>query len=228
MREHFLHALAELEGQIRDMGNRVSLAVRDALWSLERNEPIFARQIIANDNVIDELRYQIETNALSVITRQQPMARDLRVVSMFLELASELERIGDYAEGIAELVIRCIELPALDQPAQIKTMALKAQAMLRDALDALHERDPQAAERLEHSDDEIDGLYREVLAWTFATMRSQPDYVERAMYYLWIAHNLERIADRTINIGERTSFIATGIIDKHRLRKDEASSVKEE
>lgn len=211
MREHFFHDLAQLEAQIRDMGDVVCRSVRDALWALERNEPAFAQQVIVNDNDIDDRRYEIETAVLQVIARQQPLARDLRVVSSFLELASEIERIGDYAEGIAELAIRCATLAPLAMPPFINQMAECAQTMLRDALDALHSRDPQAANRLETADDQVDAIYREMLAWSFETMRTQPEHVERTTYYIWIAHNLERIADRTINIGERTAFIATGI-----------------
>jgi len=210
MRERYLHALAELEEQIRAMGSLVERAVHNAIWSLEHNEAGFAHDIIAKDQVIDECRYAIETAALDVIARQQPLARDLRVVSAILNLASELERIGDYAEGIAEIFLRCAALPPLALPAQIPAMALHAEAMLRDALDALHRRDPEAAARLEAADNTVDVLYIEVTAWAMQSMREAPQTLERAMYYLWIAHNLERIADRTVNIGERTSFIATG------------------
>ncbi|MBA3469160.1 MAG: phosphate signaling complex protein PhoU [Herpetosiphonaceae bacterium] len=212
MRERYLHALAELEGQIRDMGALVKRAVHNAIWSLEHNQPAFAHEIIAKDREIDMRRYAIETAALHVIARQQPLAGDLRVVSAILDLASELERIGDYAEGIAEIFLRCARQPPLALPPPISTMARHAEAMLNDALESLHNRDPEAATRLEAADTAVDVLYIEVTAWAMQSMRESPQTLERAMYYLWIAHNLERIADRTVNIGERTSFIATGVV----------------
>jgi phosphate transport system protein len=212
MRERYLHALAELEAQIREMGALVERAVHNAIWALEHNEPAFAHDIIAKDRAIDARRYAIETAALQVIARQQPLAGDLRVVSAILDLASELERIGDYAEGIAEIFLRCETLLPLALPAQISKMAGNAEAMLHDALEALHQRDPEAAVRLETADTTVDVLYIEVTAWAMQSMREAPQTLERAMYYLWIAHNLERIADRTVNIGERTTFIATGTL----------------
>ena len=213
MRERYLHALAELEAQIRDMGGLVKRAVHNAIWALEHNAPAFAHEIIAKDRAIDERRYAIETAALDVIARQQPLARDLRTVSAILDLASELERIGDYAEGIAKILLRCAAQPALALPAPIPAMAAHAEAMLHDALEALHNRDPEAAVRLERADTSVDVLYIEVTAWAMQSMRKSPQTLERAMYYLWIAHNLERIADRTVNIGERTTFIATGTLE---------------
>lgn len=218
MRERYRYALAELDEQMREMGMLVERAVREAIWSLEHHSLAFARQVIAHDSAIDERRYAIETAALTVIARQQPLAGDLRVVSAILGLSSELERIGDYAEGIAEIMLRCEALLPLALPPQISAMARHAQAMLRDALDALHKRDAQAASRLESADTVVDVLYIEVTAWAMQSMREDAATLERAMYYLWIAHNLERIADRTVNIGERTTFIATGAFDTSTAR----------
>lgn len=212
IRGHYLHDLAELERQIYELGSEVKTAVSRAMWSLEHHAPAFAMQVIDHDNVIDDLRYAIEQAAFSLIARQQPLARDLRAISAITGLASELERIGDYAEGIAAIVVRSVQLPALEPPAMLSQMAEKAQAMLDDALLALQHRDASAAERLENADSVVDALYQEVHRWSLRLMHDEPQHIERAMYYVWAAHNLERIADRTVNIGERTVFIATGIL----------------
>ncbi len=213
MREHYRHVLADLESELAQLGTDVQSAVHAALWALEHESLGFAKQVITNDSLIDQRRYALERSALDLIARQQPLARDLRLVSTILSLASELERIGDYAEGIAELVLRCASLPPLILPEQIAAMATQSQAMLKAALSALHQRDAQALERLEADDNVVDDLYRTMTAWAFTTMREQPAVLERATYYLWVAHNLERIADRTINIAEGAVFISTGTVD---------------
>ncbi|HEY1016119.1 MAG TPA: phosphate signaling complex protein PhoU [Herpetosiphonaceae bacterium] len=213
-RGHFLHDLAELERQIMELGAEAETAVTRAMWALTHRAPIFARQVIANDSVIDERRYAVEQAALHLLARQQPIAGDLRKVSAITGLASELERIGDYAEGIAEIVLRCAELPepVLELPPMIEAMSARALAMLRQALRSLAERDSGAAARLETEDSEVDTLYREAVDWSMCQMRAEPANVESAMYYVWVAHNLERIADRTVNIAERAAFIVTGIL----------------
>ena len=212
MREHYLHALSELERQLDLLAKRVEQAIHESMWALEHQSLGFARQVIENDNVIDDSRYTIEQTALNLIARQQPLARDLRVVSAILGLASELERIGDYAEGIAEISIRCEYLPPVELPELIPQMTQHALSMLKEALEALHQRDAEAFERLHQKDDIVDNLYSELTTWAFEIMRENPQTLERATYYLWIGHNLERIADRTINIAEKAAYIATGTL----------------
>lgn len=220
MREHYYHSLAELEGQLREMGQLVERAVREAAWALERSETGFARQIVANDTAIDELRYTIETAALNLIARQQPLARDLRTINTMIGTATELERIGDYAEGIARLVLRIDHLAPAEPPPQLPSMAAIAQHMLRDAMAAFVMRDAQAGPRFQLADNEIDDLYSDLSAWVLNRMREQPAAIERMIAYLQTAHNFERIADRTVNIAERTTFIATGVLDAKSNRGD--------
>ena len=216
MRERYQHDLQALEKQLLDLGHEVQQAVHKALWAFDHDSQGFAQQVVANDNAIDDLRYSVEQAALSLIARQQPLARDLRTVSTLLSLASELERIGDYAEGIATLVLRMQTYPSFVVPAELGVMAHDAEAMLVEALQALQQRDEHAVTRLEAADNLVDEQYRRLTNWAFTSIREHPDSVERITYYLWVAHNLERIADRTVNIGERTNFITTGLLDPPR------------
>jgi phosphate transport system protein len=127
--------------------------------------------------------------------------------------ATELERIGDYAEGIARLVLRSAHLAPAEPPPQLPSMAAIAQHMLREAMEAFVLRDAQAGPRFQIADNEIDDLYSDLSAWVLARMRERPPAIERLIAYLQTAHNFERIADRTVNIAERTTFIATGVLD---------------
>lgn len=213
MRERYKHNLAELEAQLREMGGMVERAVREATWALERTEVGFAHHVIANDDLIDSTRYEVENAALNLIARQQPLARDLRIINTVIGVATELERIGDYAEGIAKLVLRNSTLPPALVPPQLHPMATQAQVMLNSSLQALLEREATAADRFHTEDRAMDALYHELSVGILARMREEPNAIERLVYYLQIAHNYERIADRTVNIAERTTYIVTGVLN---------------
>ncbi len=212
IRGHYEHKFAELERRLLALGEMVDRAIVYAVWALMHRDIGAARRVIANDTAIDEQRYEIEEQALRLIARQQPLAGDLRAISSWMGLASELERIGDYAEGLAAVVVRTADLPALDVPPLLEQMAAEARVMLRKAIDAVVARDATAAEQMERADDHVDELYSRVLQELLAVMRDHPDLSESATYLLWAAHNLERIADRTVNIAERAVFIATGTL----------------
>ena len=212
IRGHYQHNFAELERRLLALGEMVDRAIVQAVWALMHRDIGGARRVIANDTAIDEQRYEIEEQALRLIARQQPLAGDLRAISSWIGLASELERIGDYAEGLAAIVVRTADLPALESPPLLKEMAAEARAMLRTAIDAVVARDVSAAERMERADDRVDEMYSRVLRELLEVMRDHPERSESATYLLWAAHNLERIADRTVNIAERAVFIATGTL----------------
>jgi phosphate transport system protein len=212
IRGNYEHSIADLQRRLVALGDLVDTAIIKSLWALRDHDVAAARRVIANDTAIDEQRYELEEQALRLIARQQPLAGDLRAISSWMGLASELERIGDYAEGIAAVTVRIAELPVLELSPLFSQMANEARAMLKDAIQAIVDRDATAAERLERADDHVDALYEQVLRQLLAIMRDQPELSETATYLLWAAHNLERIADRTINIAERAAFIATGTI----------------
>lgn len=212
IRGRYEHDIAVLQRRFLALGDLVDRAIGNAVWALVHHDVSGARRVIANDTVVDEQRYTLEEEALLLIARQQPLARDLRVISTWMGLASELERIGDYAEGIAAVAVRTAGLPVLEPSPLLNQMANEARVMLRNAIHAIVVRDATAAERMERADDHIDELYTLVLRDLLTIMREHPDLSETATYLLWAAHNLERIADRTVNIAERAAFIATGTL----------------
>lgn len=208
IRAQYEQQLQALHQQLLWLSQTVEQAIVRATWALLHRDAAAARQSIAGDRAINELRYDLEDQALLLIARQQPSAGDLRQLSALISVASELERIGDYAEGISKIVLRSEALPPIQPPHVIHEMAQTAREMLRLAIHAVTERDPSARERLETIDDQVDQLYQRALALLIASMREAPAQIEAATYLLWAAHNLERIADRTVNIAERAAFIA--------------------
>lgn len=216
IRTRYEHDLAELQRRLASLSETVDRAIANAVWALIHQDVGSAQRVVSGDTVIDDLRYDLEEEALRLMARQQPMAVDLRMVSALMGLASEMERIGDYAEGIAAIVLRGSELLKNNVPPAFAEMAQKARAMLKMATQAIVERDAGAVARLEQADDEVDTMYRQMVQELLAVMREQPDHSEAATYLVWAVHNLERIADRTVNIAERASFIATGTLAPRR------------
>jgi phosphate transport system protein len=170
-----------------------------------------ARRLIANDKYINEKRFQIEEEALRLIATQQPMARDMRTIAGVLEIVTELERMGDYAKGIARINVSIGDKDPLIKPLiDVPLMAEKARSMLLRALDAFVNNDIDAARQIPHQDDEVDDLYNQVYRELLTLIMSNPHNIDQATQLLWVAHNLERTADRVTNICERVIFTVTG------------------
>ena len=142
------------------------------------------------------------------------MASDLRAVTSALIVANELERMGDYAEGICKLTVKMAAEPPVKPLIDIPRMATIAQSMLTRSLQAFVARDIEAAKQIWHEDDLLDDLYHQILRELLTYMLEQPSSVTRATYLLWVAHNLERIGDRVSNIAERVIFMVTGRLDQ--------------
>jgi len=211
-REHFIQQLRSLEDDLLRLASLAETAVGRSINALKNQDVDEARRIIAEDDVIDRHQYALEDRALLLIARQAPMAADLRMISAVISIASELERIGDYAEGIAKITIRGANEPLLKPLIDVPRMADKAQHMLREAVDAFVNRDVEAARRLADEDDEVDALTTQVQNELLSYMLRDPSNIERALHLMFVAHNLERVADRTTNIAERLIFLVTGEI----------------
>ena len=211
-REHFIQQLRSLEDDLLRLASLAETAVGRSINALKNQDVDDARRIIAEDDVIDRHQYALEDRALLLIARQAPMAADLRMISAVISIASELERIGDYAEGIAKITIRGANEPLLKPLIDVPRMADKAQHMLREAVDAFVNRDVEAARRLADEDDEVDALTTQVQNELLSYMLRDPSNIERALHLMFVAHNLERVADRTTNIAERLIFLVTGEI----------------
>ncbi len=211
-RERYEQQLRELQNDLLRMGAMVEEAVGRAVQALKDQTIDVAQEIIRADDLIDRAQYALEEKALTLIATQQPMARDLRSISAAISIASELERMGDYAEGIAEITVRSAGLPLLKPLIDIPHMATLALQMVRVALDSYTHHNLEAARGLGQADDEVDALTDKVQRELIGCMLKDPQSIEQATSLLYVAHNLERIADRATNIGERVIFMVTGQI----------------
>jgi len=192
------------------MGSMVTEAINRSMKALEETDPKLAKLVIEDDAQINLLRYQIEEDCLALIATKQPAARDLRVVIGALNIVVEMERIGDYAAGISKTVLRMRHEPLLKTLKKIFKMGELSQKMLSDSLEAFVQQDVERARQIASMDPEMDQLYKDVFDRLVGLMAKDPDIVTRAIYLMWTAHNLERIADRVTNIAERTIFVTTG------------------
>ncbi len=210
LRENYRHELSELQRELLALGQLCDHAVRRAMWALRQGAVGEARAIVADDGQIDAAAAALSRHATRVIATQAPVAGDLRLISAIIQSADELERIGDYAEGIAKVVLRLNGTPPGGVPAILLTMADEARAMLQRALAALVARDPSVGADLQRQDDQLDAGYERLLAEVTAVMQEDAAMVPTGTYLLWVGHNLERIGDRATNIGECVAFIVHG------------------
>jgi len=210
LRKTFDQELQRVKEEIIVLGSMVEEATLKSVEALKKRDLQAARQIIETDRQINARRYALEENIIVIIATQQPMAHDLRFLASALEIVSELERMGDYAKGIAVINLRMGDQPLLKPLIDIPRMAEKAVDMLHRALTAFIQEDAEAARALPKEDDEVDALYNQVYRELITFILEDPKNIERANWLLWAAHNLERFADRVTNICERTIFLVTG------------------
>jgi phosphate transport system protein len=218
-RETFERELQDLKYQLLILGSMVEQAVRGAVEALKQRDLDTARRIYADDQKINEKRYEIEQNCLVLIATQQPMARDLRMLAAILEVNTELERIGDYAKGICKINIMIGNEGLVKPLIDIPRMADLGLDMLHRALGAFIAGDADTARAIPDEDDQVDALYNRVCNDLLEMMIVNPLVINGANYLIWAAHNLERLADRVTNICERTVFLATGEIIELDLAK---------
>ncbi len=210
VRTNFERDLQRVQDEMSIMGSMVAQALAQSVEILVRRDIPAARTLMAQDRVINERRFALEAEILVIIARQQPLAGDLRVLAAMLEIVTELERIADYAKGIAKVTILLGDAPLMKPLVDIPLMANKAIDMLRRALDAFLKRDVAAARAIPKEDDEVDALYNQVNRELLSHIMADPRQIEQANYLIWAAHNLERTADRVTNICERVVFTVTG------------------
>lgn len=203
-------SLDRLTDDLLGLGSMVEKALAKSLDALKRRDLEASSQVIQEDDEIDRQCVQLEEHSIELIATHQPVARDLRRLITTLHIAVELERMGDYAEGIAKISLMMGNEPPLKPLIDIPRMGEKASDMLRRSLDALVNRDTVAAMGVVSADDEVDGLYDQVYRELLTYMLQDPNSIQRATYLLWVAHDLERVADRATNIAERVIYLVTG------------------
>ena len=214
MRTAFHKRLREIQYDIMVMGSMGSKAIVRSIEALKNRNQELARQIIEDDRKINDIRFEIEEKCVELIATQQPMASDLRIITAILNITTELERIADYAVGIARIVIYIGDEQPLKPLIDIPRMAELTVDMLSRSMDAFINRDIEAAKKIAGEDDLVDNLYDQVFRELLTIMAEDPKTITRATRLMWTAHNLERAADRVTNICERIVFIVTGKMEE--------------
>jgi phosphate transport system protein len=214
IRAAFHKKLKEIQDEILVMGSMVNKATLLAIEALQNRDLTLAKQIIIDDQKINRKRFEIEEKCIQLIATQQPMASDLRTIVSVLNIITELERIGDYAEGNAKITIMIGNEPPLKPLIDIPRMADKTVDMLNRSLTAFINHDADAAMKISAEDDFIDNLYDQVFRELLTFMAEDPKTITRATRLIWVTHNLERSADRVTNICERIVFMVTGKMEE--------------
>jgi len=221
LRKTFETELQQVKDDVLVLGSMAEQAILNAVEALKKRDLKASRKILEDDRDINAKRFEIEKTLMILIATQQPMAHDLRFLASTMEIISELERMGDYAKGIANINLRMGDEPLLKPLIDIPRMAEKDVDMLHRSLTAFVNEDVEAARSIPVEDDEVDALYNQIYRELMTFVIQDPKTIERANWLLWVAHNLERVADRVTNICERTIFIATGEMVEIKTTDDE-------
>lgn len=207
--------LATLREQVLLMGARVEDSVAGAMKAFERRDSALAKQVIAGDAAVDQNEVEIDEHCLRILARRHPVASDLRFVTTTLKVVTDLERIGDLAVSIAHRVLELGSTPRLEHEQAIPRMADIAQGMLRDALDALVQRDVHKARAVVQRDSAVDSRYAALFPALVATMVQDGEVVARALRVQAVGKCIERIADHATNLAEMVVFLVEGKDVRH-------------
>ena len=218
-RQAYHKALKELQDEVLVMGDMVAKAMKDSIEALKTRDLEMSKKIIKDDIIINKKRFEIEERCLQMIATQQPMAIDLRTIAAILSIITDLERIGDHAEGNAKINVMIGKEPLVKPLIDVPRMAEKGLSMLDRVLKAFINRDAASARAICDEDDEVDNLYNQIYRELLLLMIENPKKIEGATYLIWLAHNLERIADRVTNIAERVVFMVTGKMEEVNVSK---------
>ena len=213
-RESFDRHLHQLQDEVLILGSMAEKAIDRSMEALKKRDLELARQVVADDTLINQKRLDIEERCIELIVTQQPVASDLRIIVAVLNIIIDLERIGDHAEGVAKIALMIGDEPPLKPLVDLPRMADKARDMLHRSLDAFIRRDAETARQISAEDDEVDNLYDQVFRELLTFMMQDPRTIIRATRLIWVAHNLERTADRVTNICERVVFTVTGKMEE--------------
>ncbi len=226
LRKTFGQELQQLRDNTIELGQIVQKMILQSVTALKNRDIDASKEILEFDKDVNRRRFEIENQVLVLIATQQPMAYDLRLLASILEIAGELERMGDYAKGIAHINIQMGDLPPVKPLVDIPRMAEKSCDMLNRALQAFLQEDEQAAKSIPLEDDEVDALYLQVYRELMTFVIQDPTAIERANWLLWAAHNLERVADRVTNICERTIYVVCGVMKEINSSDDEFKALQ--
>ncbi len=210
----FQQQLEEIKNDVLIMGDMVTKALTRSVDALKKQDLTLAHQIIADDAKINEQRFAIENKCSEFITTRQPVSADLRIIISVLNIITELERIGDYAQGIAKITIMIGKEPPLKPLIDIPRMVEITVEMINQSLQSFFKHDVEMAKQVVTMDTMVDALYDQVFRELLTFMLADPKTINRATRLIWVAHNLERAADRATNICERVVFMVTGKMEE--------------
>ncbi|HEY7462182.1 MAG TPA: phosphate signaling complex protein PhoU [Gemmatimonadota bacterium] len=224
MERHFEHQLTELQSKVLRMASLAEEQVRAATKAFLERDAGLARGVFESDHSIDAMENEIEEAGIHLLATQQPMARDLRLISMILKMSSDLERVGDHAVNIVESTLRLQGAPAIEPPPEVGAMTEIALEMLRGAVDAFVERDARSAVEILRRDDVVDRYNDSVFRILLTVMMENPRRISWGMEVLLVSRNLERIADMATNIAEDVIYIVEARNVKHHASDMQESS----
>jgi phosphate transport system protein len=204
--------LIEIRDGILRLGSLVNQAVEKAIEAFRINNDALAREVIEGDDAIDSLHHRLEEAIISTLALQQPMAHDLRKLIASLLITNELERMGDYAEGIGRTALRRGDKSEIDIPPLLEEMRMRVSQMIEEVMEAYLEEDVEKARKAATVDDELDNNYKDLFNLIVSKMGKSDVAIDQGTYVLWAGHNLERIGDRVTNICERIVYTKTGDI----------------
>ena len=213
--------LIDLSNDVNTLEELVKQAMLSAITALKKRDINVSKRIYEADAQINEKRYAIEQDCITTIATQQPLAADLRILASNLEVITELERMGDYAKGIAKINLIMKDEILLEQVSYLPKMAEIAVSMLDQAIQAFINKDIDTAREIPKQDDQVDGIYNDMYRDLIGFIVKNPEKFDQANLLLWAAHNIERTADRVTNICERTIFIVTGEVKELDVSLDE-------
>lgn len=217
MRVTYEHELEELNRELREMAHMVENAIEQTFVAFEDQNITMAEEIIKGDRTVNDMERAIESRCLSLILRQQPVACDLRQISTALKVVTDLERIGDHASDIAELILRIKVRHAYHIVKHLPAMSASAKEMVHDAVEAFIEQNVDDALAIIKRDDEVDTLFNQVKKDVIALLKSDPEHADQGIDLLMIAKYLERIGDHAVNVCEWTQFSKTGALKNVRI-----------
>lgn len=210
LRVTFDREFDETRNKLYQLADMVGIAIEQSIKALVERDLKIAEEIVANDGEINKLRFQIEEACLALIATQQPAASDLREIFAIIHMVVEMERMGDYAAGIAKTTIMMSEEPLLKTLKKFPKMGEISREMLVDSIESFKQHNANWAREIAARDTEIDDLYQSIFHKLIKIMAKEPEMITRCTYLMWCAHNLERIADRVTNIAEQIIFMTTG------------------
>jgi len=206
----FEEKMKHLEEKLQQMGSLVEDSIARCIEALKNQDLDLAQEVIAGDDLIDDLEQEMEEKCLEVIATQQPMAKDLRRVATLFKMINDLERMGDYATSIAKITLRIADEPLIKPLVDIPRMAVLSQKMVKHSLDAYVREDVDLAVAVGRDDDEVDKLFGQIFRELLTIMMENPKTITQATHLLFVGRWLERISDHATNIAEEVIFLVTG------------------